>query len=159
MSHLLYTIYKTRFKPVSFGWNGRTSKDIKTGCHSLRSLLEELLIPWTDRRGATVCRGSKEKSGPCTREREYDRVSKENLSTHDRGGSVFLHLLRMENGFTARACKQALWFPGKMWHPYKANSSPRWDVKALISQLSQDSYNATVSACQHLREVWGETEC
>lgn len=41
-------------------------------------------------------------------QRENDRVSEGVLNTHDRGGDVFFHLLRMGRGFTARVCSQAL---------------------------------------------------
>lgn len=42
------------------------------------------------------------------RERENDRVSEGGQNIHDRGGGVFLQLLRMGMGFTAGVCSQAL---------------------------------------------------
>lgn len=65
------------------------------GYWGIRSLLQELLMPWTDKqRGQQNSGDSKEYSGHSTRDKPHGDISGENQSPYGREGSL-LFLLRM----------------------------------------------------------------
>lgn len=66
------------------------------GYWGIRSLLGELMMPWTDRkRGNSMAGAPREYLDHSTRDRQHGGVSEEIQSPHSRGGNLLLSLWRI----------------------------------------------------------------